>query len=233
MPVEKIDVCIVTRDGKIPKGLENIPINKLIINDERPIGVARKRCVQQVKTPIFAFIDDDMIIDEYWFDILYSVIKRDNIGAVWGTITGEGYGWFSKYSHDNIGFKELKYGERFNTNNCLIKTELVKDWVPSYGINCYEDLDFGNHIIDKGYKVLFIPSTAIHHKGWGGLKRSALWAGYRWVEGYQNSNKIREYIRRIFAPFLVMILKGIPVSIYVFYRNFWFIIGMIKRDMGR
>ena len=110
---------------------------------------------------------------------------------------------------------------------------MVKDWVPSYGINCYEDLDLGNHIIYKGYKVLFIPSTAIHYKGWGGLKRSALWAGYRWVEGYQNSNKIREYIRRIFAPFLVVILRGIPVSIYVFYRNFWFIIGMIKRDMGK
>jgi len=230
MPMEKIDVCIVTRDGKIPIGLEYIPIKELIINTDKPIGVARKLCIQQVKTPIFAFIDDDMKIDKYWFAILYSVIKRDDVGAVWGTTTGEGYGWFNKFSYDYIGVKELKHGERFNTNNCLIKTELIKDWIASYGLNCYEDLDIGNHIIDKGYKVLFIPSTAIHYKGWSGLKRSALWAGYRWVEGYQNSNKIREYIRRIFAPFWIMMLKGIPASIYAFYRNFWFIIGMVKKD---
>ena len=231
--MEKIDVCIVTRDGKKPIGLENIPTEQLIFNDERPIGVARKSCIQHVKTPIFAFIDDDMIIDEYWFNILYSVIKREDIGAVWGTTTGKGYGWFSKYSYDSIGLKILKHGDRFNTNNCLIKTELVKDWIPSYGKNCYEDLDLGNHIIDKGYKVIFIPSTAIHYKGWGELKRSALWAGYRYREAYPENNHLKEYIRRILSPFKSIILRGIPSTIYVIYRNFWFVVGLLKRDLKR
>lgn len=231
MSMEKIDVCVVTRDGRLPKGLENIPTRELIISTDTPVGIARVVCIQQVQTPIFAFIDDDMEIDGYWFDILSSVISREEVGAVWGTTIGKGYGWFSKYSYDSIGVKELKPGERFNTNNCLIKTELVKDWMPSYGTNCYEDLDLGNHLMKKGYKVLFIPCTAIHFKGWKGLRRSALWAGYRFTEGYPEINKFREIVRRLIAPFKVLLLRGVPASIYAFYRNFWFLIGMIKRSL--
>lgn len=232
MSMEKIDVCIVTRDGKLPRGLENIPINKLIIETVKPVGYARQVCISRVTTRLFAFIDDDIKIDSNWYESLYYYMLKNDVGAVWGTTKGEGFGWMNKYSYDAIGLKELKYGERFNTNNCLIKTEFVKDWIPSYGVNCYEDLDLGNHIMIKGLKVLFVPSTAIHDKGWNELKRSALWAGYRYVEGYPDSNKIREYIRRMISPFKSIIFRGIPHSIYVFYRNFWFIIGMIRRDLG-
>lgn len=231
MSMEKIDVCIVSRDGKFPEGLKYIPINNLIKNTDIPIGVARRRCIEQVETSIFAFIDDDMIIDKYWYKMLKIFMEDETVGAVWGTTTGQGYGWFSKYSYDSIGLKELEYGDRFNTNNCLIRTELVKDWIPIYGLNCYEDLDLGNHIMAKGYKVLFVPSTAIHYKGWGELKRSALWAGYRFTEAYPKNNHIKEYIRRILAPFKSIIFKGIPYSIYIFYRNYWFILGMMKRDL--
>lgn len=228
----KIDVCVVTRNGKLPVGLQNIPVNKLMVETIKPVGIARQICISKVTTRIFAFIDDDIIINDKWFELLYYYIMKEDVGAVWGTTTGKGFGWMSKYSYTPIGLKELKYGERFNTNNCLIKTELVKDWIPIYGLNCYEDLDLGNHIMKKNYKILFVPSTAIHDKGWKGLRRSALWAGYRWVEAYPNNSKMWEYVRRILSPFKILLLNGVPSSIYIIYRNFWFIIGMIKRDMG-
>jgi GT2 family glycosyltransferase len=231
--MEKIDVCVVSRDGSLPKGLEHIPINNLIIETISPVGEARRRCISKVTTRLFAFIDDDIIIDEGWFDILYHYVMKDNVGAVWGTTIGEGYGWFSKYSYDRIPLKKLKYGERFNTSNCLIKTEIVKDWVPTYGLNCYEDLDLGNYIMSKGYGVLFVPSNAVHYKNWSKLRHSALWAGYWWVEAYRPNREqhIKEYVRRIVAPVYASVLKGVPYALYVLYRNLFFVIGMIQRDI--
>ena len=231
MSMEKIDVCVVTRDNKLPKGLEHIPVNNLIVETIKPVGLARQKCISKVVTSIFAFIDDDIIIDEYWFNSLYHYMLKDNVGAVWGITTGKGFGWFSKYSYDTIILKKIKIGERFNTSNCLIKTELVKNWVPTYGLNCYEDLDIGNYIMKQNKDILFVPSTAIHYKGWNELKRSALWAGYRYKEAYNNNAK--EYLRRILAPFKALILRGLPSAIYVLYRNFYFIIGMVKRELKR
>lgn len=237
MSMDKIDVCVVTRDNKLPKGLEYVPTNNLIIENISPVGLARQKCISQVKTSIFAFIDDDIIIDKYWFNMLYQFIKDENIGAVWGITSAKGFGRFSKYSYDKVELKEIKYGERFNTSNCLIKTELVKDWIPTYGLNCYEDLDIGNYIMSKGKKVLFVPSTAIHVKNWSELKRSALWAGYRYIEVMNHSplyhSKRMEYVRRIISPFKALILRGLPTSIYILYRNFYFIMGMVKRELKR
>jgi GT2 family glycosyltransferase len=229
--MEKIDVCVVTRDNKLPEGLEYIPVNNLIIENIKPVGLARQECIFKVTTSIFAFIDDDIIIDKYWFNTLYQFIKDENVGAVWGITTNKGYGWFSKYTFDVITLKELERGERFNTSNCLIKTELVKRWIPSYGLNCYEDLDMGNFIMRQDKKILFVPSTAIHYKGWKETKRSAEWAGYRFKEAYKSTKK--EYIKRIISPFKALILRGLPSAIYISYRNFYFIIGMVKRELKR
>ena len=46
----KIDICVVTRGDKMPKGLENIPINKLIVETSKPLGEARRRAIAQVET---------------------------------------------------------------------------------------------------------------------------------------------------------------------------------------
>lgn len=231
MSMEKIDVCIVTRDNKLPKGLEYIQMNNLIVERIKPIGLARKACISQVKTSIFAFIDDDIIIDKYWFNVLYQFIKDEDVGAVYGITIRAGHGWFSRYTYDTTIFKELKSGERFNTSNCLIKTELVKNWIPTYGLNCYEDLDIGNHIMQQNKKILFVPSTAIHNKGWKETKRSAEWAGYRFKEAYKDVKK--EYLKRITSPFRALILKGLPSAIYISYKNFWFIIGMVRRELKK
>ncbi|MCJ7637393.1 MAG: hypothetical protein MUO21_07875 [Nitrososphaeraceae archaeon] len=229
MQTEKIDLCIVTRDGTLPKGIEFIPFNKLIISDIKPVGKARQDCIRQVTTPIFSFIDSDMIIDEYWYDVLNSIVKRDNIGAVCGMTLNKGLGFFDKFTGDLRTKDELR--DRLNTNNCLIKTELVKDCIPTIGLNCYEDLDLGNHIMGKGKDIIFIPSTAIHHKGWAEWKKSALWAGYRFIEAHDRAKR-GYYLGRIIRFFKTIVFRGIPFSIFMAYKDFWFTVGMIKRDLG-
>jgi hypothetical protein len=222
---------VVTKNGKIPKGLENIPMNKLIVETSTPIGLARKRAIEQVTTRLFAFIDDDMIIGKYWFETMYLYIQMPDVGAVFGISQGSGFGPFSKYFSESQPFKELKFGDRLFTNDTLIKTNLVKDWNPTYGINWCEDLDIGNYIMSNKHRIFFIPTNIIHDKGWEGIKNSALWGGYRTREVYK-INYFKELFRRILAPFKVMFLTGVPHGILCFYRNFYFMVGLTKSYFG-
>ena len=236
MPMEKIDVCIVTKNNKMPKGLECLSIQRLIVENIKPIGLARKECISQVKTPIFAFIDDDMEIDKYWFNMLYQFIKDENVGAICGKERIAGLGVLDKYiqTYDNVSITEITGKGRFNTSNCLIKTELVKDWVPTFGLNCYEDFDIGQHILNKGKKIYSVPSTAIHNKDFSSFKKSALWQGYEYKEAHKGNNKTtKQCIKKIYQPFYYLLMRGFPTFIYCAYVNFWFIIGIVKRELKR
>ena len=124
MPMEKIDVCIVTKHNRYPKGLENILINNLIVEQVKPIGLARQICISKVTTSIFAFIDDDIMIDKYWFNMLYQFIKDENIGAICGKERIEGLGVLDKYiqTYENISITEItrkgkiQYKQLFDKN---------------------------------------------------------------------------------------------------------------------
>jgi glycosyltransferase involved in cell wall biosynthesis len=244
--VNKIDVCITTRnknidwnklykEGLFPKGLEYIPVNKVIIETSEPIGIARMKAIQMVTTPIFAFIDDDIIISENWFNGLMPFMDNKKVGAVWGTITNKGLGIFDKAYGAIIPYGELRKHDRFNTNNSLIKTELVKDWKPTIGLNCYEDLDLGFYMMNKGYKILNIPCDTIHLKGFKEVAKSAYWAGSTYLEAYQPNilKHIKQYLRRIIAPFTQIFTHGLLSSVIVAYRNVFFLFGLIVNEFER
>jgi len=231
----KIDVCIVTKNDSVPKGLEYIPINNLIFETSTPIGIARMKAIERVTTPIFAFIDDDIIISENWFNGLMQFMNDEKVGAVWGTIKNRGLGIFDK---SYIGFSPyaiLKKTDRFNTNNSLIRTELVKDWKPTIGLNCYEDLDLGYHIMNKGYKILTIPSDTIHQKGFIQVAKSAYWAGSRYYEAYKPTKYkyLKQILRRLGSPFIQIFTHGLLSSIIVTYRNTFFLLGILKSEIER
>jgi hypothetical protein len=232
--MEKIDVCIATKDNKLPKGLEYLSINQLIVENIKPIGLARQLCISKVKTSMFAFIDDDITIDKYWFNMLYQFMDNQGIGAICGKERVKGLGMLDKYQTYDILITEITKKGRFNTSNCLIKTELVKDWVPTFGMNCYEDFDLGAHILSKGKKLYSIPSTAIHNKDFSSFKRSALWQGYEYRDAHKEKYKtIKQCIKKVYQPFYYLLMRGFPTFIYCMYVNFWFVVGMVKRELKR
>lgn len=173
-----IDVCLVTKnDVKTIKGLEYIPFNKLIIEKSIPLGLARKISIQKVTTGWFAFIDDDVKIDEGWFKTLSGYMEDPKIGAIQGMldITGLGEEWDKALNKSNKKIRFLKLGERGFTHNTLIKTELVKDWDPPSDISAWEDYLLTQHILKKGYKWIIIPTQSKHEKTWNGIRKKAIW----------------------------------------------------------
>jgi hypothetical protein len=228
-----IDVCVVSRTGAVPKGVEHIPRNSLIIETSKPVGEARRRAIERVSTPVFAFIDDDIEVGPDWYPVLSQYMVNPMVGAVWGQHRLVGLGGLDRYLSLNQGYKELSPGERFNTNNSLIRLSAVKGWKPTVGLNCFEDLDLGNHIMRRGFKVIHAPvGGAIHRKGWKQHWDSSYWAGSRFREAYGGRGLAAESVKRVASPFTGAVLRGLPFGVFQGWVASAFMAGILRGLIG-
>lgn len=174
----KIDVCLVTKNNTTTiKGIEFIPLNNLIIERSKPLALARKRSIDKVSTEFFSFIDDDVKIDKTWFETIIPYTEKPEIGAIQGNLLIEGLGdkWDSVLNARTVLPQELKIGERGCTHNTLIKTDLVKDWIPPSNLSAWEDYSITQHILKKGYSWVVIPTKSYHTKSWNKIWKNIFW----------------------------------------------------------
>jgi hypothetical protein len=230
----KIDVCVVTKNNKKPRGLENVPINNVIIETSKPLGLARMKAIQKVETPNFAFVDDDVIIGENWFKTVFSSMN-DKVGAVHGNTVNVGLGhWITNgfRKHNVTKYRTLKLGQRGFTTCTLIKTSLVKDWVPSTkDLSSYEDYEITQHILNKGHKWLSIPTDSLHKTDWKHISKSAVWGSEGWLKVCNPSKKeiLIFILKKILAPFKFITYEyNMPIFVFQLYQNLYSIIGVIQ-----
>jgi glycosyltransferase involved in cell wall biosynthesis len=231
----KIDVCLVTKDPRVKsvKGLEHIPVNKLIIERSKPLALARARAIRKVTTEFFAFIDDDVEISKEWFKTLMAYMKPD-VGAVQGTLLIKGLGkiWDNALNKSKKRVYELHLGQRGFLHNTLIKTELVRDWNPPLDLSAFEDYHLTQHVLKKGYRWIVVPTDSYHRKTWKQVWGNAIWA----MEGWRKLNpspisqlvKIILYLVSIVKQFLLFPLNP-GKSIYSIYLNIACIYGLLRR----
>ena len=224
-----IDVCVVSRDRSLPKGLEYVPASHLIIETSTPIGDARVAAISQVKTEVFAFIDDDVELTPDWYQkamfhmnqgyaVVYS--NPDRVGL------GERFD--RALSNQEEISRLMRKGERFNTNLCLISRVTVVDWRP-VNRRCYEDKDLGDWLLNSGHQVLLMPTDVKHRKTWWGIAKSAMWAGREYKCVCKHSSI--EYLRRVFMPVKALVTRGLLPAIFIIWRNFFMILGMLDTDV--
>ena len=174
----KIDVCIVTKTPLSQiKGLEHIPVNNLIIETSTPLALARMRAIQKVKSKIFAFIDDDVELDESWFETLIPYFQDPTVGAVQGILSSKGFGskWDKALKNEKVSPIILKFGQRGFTHNTLIKTESVKDWIPDKDLSAWEDYDLTVHIMNKKLSWIRVSTDSYHCGSWRKIWKNASW----------------------------------------------------------
>jgi glycosyltransferase involved in cell wall biosynthesis len=172
----KIDVCIITKDKKEldteKMNLSILPINNILISDLPGRARARTDLIKKVKTPYFIFLDDDVRINEDWWNKIRQYIDGDpemaklgcearRIGAV------QGFGFpkskIMKYMRlFLLKIRGKKYQRGF-TSNTLIRTEAVKG-VKLNDENRFEDIQLQEHILSKGYEWIFINAYCMHMK---------------------------------------------------------------------
>jgi hypothetical protein len=171
-----IDVCIITKNTKsalFQKCMaainKYVPYNKLIIEKEGTRGQARQKCIQAVTREIFAFIDDDVIIDANWYPQMTYWMQTLNAGAVTGVpqlYTKTSARKYLELLNREINIDKLpKPVDCLHTGSCLVRTELVKDIKIPAWLQHREDLYITEYIRAKGYECYRVPVKFRHYAG--------------------------------------------------------------------
>ena len=231
---EKFDLMVVSRTGKLPKGLEYLPIKKILLETCRPIGEARRRVIEKVETPFLIGIDDDVEIKPGWFEKLFPIIENNpKLGGIYGILELEDLGLGLDGMIDVNQPQVLKPGSRFFTNDVILRTEAIRGWIPESGNTiCYEDQSIGNYIRSKGFELWAVKAPASHHKTWRDIARSRFWSGSSWRDAYKPTTltRLKAYGRQALTPFSELFRGHFSVALYRFWGNFFFILGMLARD---
>jgi glycosyltransferase involved in cell wall biosynthesis len=158
-----IDIDSFSTDGTVSVIKRYFP-EAVIVTANLDLANKRRLGISHVDTPIFAFIDDDIVLSKGWLKPLMASLTDDNVGAAQGRAFPS-YTIFQhvKYPTDKIVLTksdpDLYRGE---THNTLIKTDLVKDWGPPMP-NAAEDILLKYHLFSKNKTWVYDRGVVVHH----------------------------------------------------------------------
>lgn len=239
----RVDVCFVTRRAwpeisrLAEKNLARVPYHHVILEQSRPLGLARQRAIAQVDTPWFVFLDDDVELgDSWWADLCCSV--KPEVGAVTGTLSIKGMGSIWDTGINNwLRIQKSKATEitgRASTHNALIRTDLVRDWTPADPrLETYEDYQLTQYVRAKGYRWLEAPALAYHLKSWTGMAKNALWEARTKKYSGVPSSRFGDPLRSLIWICLVLISPKypLPVKVVIWWRHAFLILGWLTQGL--
>jgi glycosyltransferase involved in cell wall biosynthesis len=180
-------------DGTLDAIRRTFP-DAIIVSSSEELGWARKRGVELVDTPYFAFIDDDIEITNGWFGRVTSKLNV-TVGAIHELdymvdLPPEVEKWDGQILH-TLGVKteipsgrfvdirlDDQYSMRGLTNSALIMTELLTNWNPPKYLSSFEDWLIMRHILSQGFSWRMITDRTVKHHFTGGARywcKKATW----------------------------------------------------------
>jgi GT2 family glycosyltransferase len=141
-------------DGTIKKVLQTFP-NAKVIYSSKNLGSARKLGVDTVDTPLFAFVDDDVLLSKGWYEHTTGLI-HERVGAVacyapLKTILTRGLYKSATRSHLVVSSKENIDAQRGCTCATLIRKEAVAGWKPDETLVACEDHEILRQVVKSGF----------------------------------------------------------------------------------
>lgn len=185
---KKIDICIPTLNKELTaeKMLEiedftkYIPVNKIIFSTAKGLANSRNELMSKVEAEWFIFLDDDVEINEDWWNQISKHMNDKRVGAA----NGLGYSdsWILKILRDFLFVVRGTKEQRGFTSNTLIRTKAIK------GIRLerkgrLEDAELQDKICNNGYMWVHDPKAVCRHlkspstvwkEAWGDFK--TLWS---------------------------------------------------------
>ncbi|MEM2704082.1 MAG: glycosyltransferase family A protein [Candidatus Bathyarchaeia archaeon] len=218
-------------DGTIEVVKSIVEPRKLrIVQTNSELANARRLGIKYVTTPIFMFIDSDVILPRGWEKLYVFLLRHKSIGAVslplcahWSTSEKgakvrlpKPYKALSKGEIIRKGLFQLAKGDLFLA---LIRTELVKDWEPPENLSALEVFSLTQHILGKGYLWVELPKPCCYHTkelkiGCGFVRylKQGLWegAGARYT-GIKVSDFLLEVSSRLCGGIASLVKTGQPL----------------------
>ena len=141
-------------DGTVNKILKIFPKAKVILSKEN-LGKAREIGINVADTPLFAFIDDDVLLLKGWYE--YTRGLMDNrMGAVAcyandKTHLTRGLYKFATRPRLVVSSKKNVDSQRGFTYATLIRKVAVASWKPDRTLVACEDHEFLRHVVKRGF----------------------------------------------------------------------------------
>ncbi len=186
-------------DGTVNKISEVFP-NARIIDSQENLGRARKIGIEQVDTPLFIFIDSDVLLLKGFYKYVRGLMKN-GIGAVapFAEDAGElnkGLAHHQMLSNTVISTKNNIDSQRGWTYATLIMKESVATWNPDSLLSAGEDHQLLRHVVNQGYQ--WVTSYLVSAKHLEPVQSyfafyQNLWRKYKWNAAglrYINFNKV-------------------------------------------
>lgn len=227
-------------DGTLEVIKKIVPEEKLIIvKADCDLAEARYVGIQQVDTPLFAFIDSDVIIPIDWQRSVEWWMRIKRIGAVGLPLCGKrrlqkGVRIIKPYSNINpheIVNRGLFYTTRGYTFATMIRTSLIIDWKPPQNLSALEDFSLSQHITSKGFLWIELPEPCCHHlkEAKYGTKlrhlKQGLWEGANSrIIRIKERDLILEVCARIIGSLLNALIHRDPLSLL---NNIFFRVGQV------
>lgn len=212
--MRKIDVCIITKN-KNNLNLNHIqkfvPCNKIIVETAKGRGFARQKCIEQVETETFVFIDDDVTVQPSWFKEMMFWFEK--LGPKVGAITGvpelhplSNARYYLKLKND-LGLPAPAKISVLHTGASLIRKEAVEGIKFPKWLQHREDLFLTEYILKKGYECWRVPVKFKH------------FAGGSWKSLYaENSANLRLLGKWNYVTVFRNCLRSWKVAFKIFFR---------------
>jgi len=148
-----VDGYSTDRTLEILKKFDEKHENVKVLQDRGTRATARQKCIENVQTEWFVFVDSDVILSKDWFRRAWKRVG-DDVGAVWGPnvdIIPNFYNNFFNSLYYRVEVESFK--ARGGLHDTLIRREAVEDVNIPARLHFYEDAFLLDWIKKKGYKV--------------------------------------------------------------------------------
>ena len=138
---------------KILKKFDRRFRNVKILKDRGTRATARQKCIENIETDWFVFVDSDVVLSRNWFERAWKKARED-VGAVWGPNVDVIPDFNSKlfkelYHHVSVECFKIRGG----LHDTLIRKKAVEDIkIPSH-LHYYEDAFVLDWVKKKGYRI--------------------------------------------------------------------------------
>ncbi len=222
-------------DGTIEVVKSMVEPGKLrIVQTNYELANARRLGIKYVTTPIFMFIDSDVILPRGWEKTLRVLLRYRSIGAASLPLCAhrlhqrrrlkvrlpKPYKDLPKGEIVRKGLFQSTKGDLFLA---LIRTELVKDWEPPENLSALEVFSLTQHILGKGYLWVELPKPCCYHTkelkvGYGFVRylKQGLWegAGARYV-----GIKVSDFLLEVSSRFCGGIISLVKTRQPLYFAN--------------
>jgi len=116
------------------------------------------------------FLDDDVVLEEGWWDEAKQYINDPTVGLIWGPAwyTGVRKVFLNRY-YSILGYDErtyilLMFLMRGSTHDILVRRQCLEDISIPEDAHMFEDGIILRHVMSKGYKIAILQKGGYHYR---------------------------------------------------------------------